>query len=92
MDEGQLIGEVGIFIGFQLREKLLDVILGTFEDLPEFLHYFTQQLQVALLGCNGQLPVPLVNVGTVVVVEEVVLAYGPHIGKQPLADVHAKLL
>ncbi|MBA7633516.1 hypothetical protein ES703_41084 [subsurface metagenome] len=51
-----------------------------------------EELKVALLGCYRQLPVPLVDVGAVVVVEEVVLAHGAHIGEQSLADVHSELL
>ena len=51
-----------------------------------------RKLQVALLGGDHALPVPLVHVGAVVVVEEVVLADGAHVGADALAGLAVELL
>ena len=55
----------------------------------------TTSLRVSRLrsaGGDDLLPVPLVHVDAVVVVEEVVLADGPHVGAQALAEAHAELV
>ncbi len=36
VEEGQLVGHVGIFVGLQLGEELLDVVFRALENLPNF--------------------------------------------------------
>jgi len=64
---------------------------GALYDFPEFTDDFSQEVEVTLLGGDGKLPVPLVDVGGVVVVEEVVLADCAHICQQTFADIHTEL-
>ena len=40
---------------------------------------------MALPNCDGALPIPLIDVGGMVVIEEIVLAYRAHIGADALA-------
>ena len=44
------------------------------------------------MGRDDALPVPLVDVAAVVVIEEVVLAHGAHVGAEALAGLHVELL
>ncbi len=47
------------------------------------------------LRCSGgdhALPVPLIDVGAVIVIEEVIFAHGAHVGAKAFARLHAKLL
>ena len=91
VQERELLGQVGVVAGLQLREQLLDVRsapLSTFQIFDDVL----QEVEVALVGGDHALPVPLVHVGAVVVIEEVVLADGAHVGAQALARLHAELL
>ena len=57
--------------------------------LPDPLYRVRQERQVALVCRDDLLPVPLVPVGTVVVVEEVVLADGLHVGVDALAGAQS---
>ena len=56
------------------------------------LHNSFEKLKVALLGGDDALPVPLVNVGAVIVIEEVVLADGAHVGADAFAELAVELL
>ena len=85
------VGQVGVAVVDQLREEPLDVGLGAVQHGPDPAHGVLEVVEVALVGGDRALPVPLVDVGAVVVVEEVVLAHGPHVGAQPLARAHAEL-
>jgi len=67
------------------------VVFGAFENFPDFFDDLPEEFEVALVFGYGKLPVPLVNVGTVVVVEEVVFADGSHIGEETFADIHSEL-
>ena len=60
--------------------------------LPDLADHSLQEVEVALLGRDHALPVPLVDVGAVVVVEEVVFAHGAHVGAQAFAGLHVELL
>ena len=92
MHEGDLFGQVGIARVGQLGEELVDVGLGATQDAPDRAHGLLEVFEVALLGRDDPFPVPLVDVHAVVVVEEVVLAHGTHVGAQTLAGIHAELL
>ena len=73
------------------RELPLQVRLGAAQHRPDAAHGLLQGLQGAVLGGDGALPVPLVDVGAVVVVEEVVLAHRSHVGAQAGARAHPEL-
>ena len=65
--------------------------LGVLEHAPDRADGRDEVLDGPILGGDRALPVPLVDVGGVVVVEEVVLADGAHVGQEPLARPHAEL-
>lgn len=50
-----------------------------------------EELEVSLFSCYCKLPISLVNVGGVVVVEEVIFSHCAHIGEQAFAEVHSEL-
>ena len=85
-------GQLGVLVGAELGEPLESLLLGALDDLPDPPHDHPQEVEVAVLGRDDPLPVPLVDVAAVVVVEEVVLADGPHVGQEALADPVAELL
>jgi len=91
VQEREGVGEVGI-ARREDREQLVDVRLRSLDDSPDPLHRVRQEVQSALFRRDRLLPVPLVDVGAVVVVEEVVLAHGPHVGEEPFSGLHAELL
>jgi len=92
MQECKLLGQVGIPVGLQLGEKLLDMDLCAFEDLPQFFHNLRQILKVAPFVRYHEFPVPLVHICAVIVIKEIVLAHGVHIGIQALPHFHPELL
>jgi hypothetical protein len=57
------------------------------EDLPDALDDVGQEGEGPVLGIHHPLPVPLVHVAAVVVVEEVVLPDGAHVGEDALAHL-----
>ena len=85
-------GRSGITRVAQLREDLLHVPLGADDDLPDLADHSFQEAQIALVRRDYALPVPLVHVGAVVVVEEVVLAHGAHVGADAFAGLAVELL
>src|SRR5208337_422612 len=91
MQELQLLRQIGITRVAQLREDLLHAALGADDDLPDFADDSFQEAQIALVGGNYPLPVPLINVGAVIVVEEVILAYGAHVGADAFAGLAVEL-
>ena len=91
MDERQLVGEARIAGVAQLRIEVERELLRRADDPPDRAHRLGEVHEGALLGRDRPLPVPLVDVGGVVVVEEVVLADGAHVGDEPLAGLHAEL-
>ena len=66
--------------------------LGADDHLPDLAHDFLQEAQTALVSRDHALPVPLIDVGAVIVIEEVVFADGPHIGAEPFARLQVELL
>ena len=91
MKEGELIGQVGIFIRLQLRVHLLHKTLSPLKHLPYLLNHLGKKVQIALLRRDHSLPIPLVDIGAVIVIQEVVLAHRPHIRIQAFAHLHAEL-
>jgi hypothetical protein len=72
----QLTWQVGVHVSSQLGDQLLDLCLGAFDDFPDPFDDIRQKIQVALVSCYDTFPVPLVHIRSVIVIEEVVLAYG----------------
>src|ERR1017187_6686968 len=85
VQESELLGEVGIARVLELGEQFLDVLFGAGEDLPDAIDDQLEEVEVALVGSDGALPIPLIDVGAVVVVEEIILADGAHIGAEAFA-------
>ena len=85
VEEGQLLGQVGIARVLQLREQCLGKLLGADDHLPDLADDVLEEVEVALIGGHDPLPVPLIDVGGMVVVEEIVLAHGAHVGADALA-------
>src|ERR1039458_9676098 len=92
VQEGELLGEVGIARVLELGKQFLDVLFGAGEDLPDAIDDQFEEVEVALVGSDGALPIPLIDVGAVVVVEEIILADGAHIGAEAFALLHAEAL
>lgn len=76
----------------EFREHLLRKLLGADQNLPDLADDRLQKLQVALLGSDRALPVPLIDVGGVVVVKEIILSDGPHVGADSLTGATFELL
>jgi hypothetical protein len=66
--------------------------LGADQDIPDFAHDGLEEFQIALLGGDDAFPVPLVDISGVVVVQEIVFAYGPHLGADAFAGAAVELL
>jgi len=60
-----------------LGEHLHGELFGADDDFPDLADDGFQELDVALLDGDGTLPIPLVDVGAVVVIEEIILADWP---------------
>lgn len=91
MEEGQFLREVGIFFGAQIGKKLLRVEFGVSQNLPDFVDDFLEEIEVALFRGHDAFPVPLIDIDTVIVIEEVVLADGAHVGAETFAETHAEI-
>ena len=65
--------------------------LGADDDLPDLIHDSFQEVEVALFGDENALPVPLIDVGGVVMVEEIIFADGAHVGADAFADTAVEL-
>src|SRR5208337_3145412 len=89
---GELLRQVGVLSVFELGKELLDVEFGFDEHFPDFADDLLQEIEVALLGGDGALPIPLVHVDAMVVVEEIVLADGAHVRAKAFARTHAEFL
>ena len=75
VQEGKLLRQVRVFRVLELREEFLRVALGADHHLPDLGDDRLQEIKVALFGRDHALPVPLIDIGAVVVVEEVVFAH-----------------
>ena len=73
-------------------EQFLHVLLSAHQDAPYAIHNPLEEFEVALVGGNGPFPVPLIYVGAVIVIQEVVFADRAHVGAQPLSWLHVKAL
>src|SRR4029077_21093939 len=65
---------------------------GADEDFPDFAHDRLQKLQIALLSGDGSLPIPLIDIGGRIVIEEVVVADSAHVGAEAFAGAAVELL
>ena len=92
VQELQLLGQIGIAKIFQLREHGLGKFFRSDDYFPDLADNRLQELQVALLGSDDALPVPLIDVGGMVVIQEIVLAHGTHVGADALANFAIELL
>jgi hypothetical protein len=75
-----------------LREQRLGKLLGADDHFPDLVDDSFEEVEVALLGGDHALPIPLIDVGGVVVIEEVVLADSAHIGADTFPDFAIELL
>ena len=70
VEEGEFFGKIGIARLAQFGDHFLGELLGSDENFPNLAHDGFQKLDIALLGGDDALPVPLVDVGGVVVIEK----------------------
>ena len=91
VQEGQLLGKLGVLRISQLGKGLVQEDLGPLERGPDPLDDRREEVEISVAVGDHPLPVPLIDVGTVVVIQKVVLAHRPHVGQDPLADLHAEL-
>ena len=75
-----------------MREQLLRIALGADHDLPDLADNAFQEAEIALFGGDDALPIPLIDVGAVIVIEEVIFADGAHVGAEAFARLHVELL
>ena len=83
VEERELVGQqppVG-----ERRPFLDQHCLRRLERPPDPAHGLGEVLERAVLRPDRFLPVPLVDIRTVIVIEEVVLPHGPHVGEDPFA-------
>ena len=92
VEEGELFGQIGIARIAQFGEHFLREFLGADEDFPDLTDDGLQKFQIALLGGDDPLPVPLIDVGGMVVIEEVIFADGAHVGADAFAGAAIELL
>ena len=92
MEEFQLRRQVGIARVFQLREQVLRKLLRADDHFPDFADNRLQEVEPALLSSNDALPVPLIDIGRMVVIEEIIFTDGAHIGADAFADSAIELL
>ena len=62
------------------------------QDPPDLADDFGQEVRGCAVVGDDPFPVPLIDIAAVVVVEEVVLAHGAHVGADALAGLAAELL
>jgi hypothetical protein len=65
---------------------------GADDHFPDLADNRLQEVEVALLGGDDALPVPLIDIGGMVVIEEIVFADGAHVGADAFADSAIELL
>ena len=92
MKECEFLGQVGIARLAQIGKHFLREFFGADQNLPDLAHDGFEEFQIALLGGDDALPVPLVDIGGVVMVEEVVFAHGAHVGANAFAGAAFELL
>ena len=76
----------------QRRVFVHNHLLGTDNNLPDFLHHSGEVLEGTVLFGNDLLPVPLVDIATVVVVEKIVLPDRAHVRVDTFMNIAFKLL
>ena len=94
VQEGQLLRQIGkasVFI-HQLREQGLRKLFRSDDHFPDPADNQFEKFEIALLSGDDALPVPLIDVGGMVVIQEIVLAHGAHVGADALANFAIELL
>jgi hypothetical protein len=87
-----LFGEIGIARIAQLGKEFLRIFLGADQDFPDFVNNKLEEFEIALLGRDYALPIPLVNLGRMIMVKEVIFAYCAHVGADTFAWFTVELL
>jgi hypothetical protein len=89
VQERKLFGQIRVTRVSEFGEHFLRELFGAHEDFPDFPHNGLEKFQIALLGGDGAFPIPLIDVGRVIVIEEVVFADGAHVGADAFAGAAA---
>ena len=76
----------------QFGKHLLRELLGADQDFPDLADNRFEKLEIALFGGDDSLPIPLVDVGGVVVIEEVIFADGAHVGADAFAGATCRIV
>lgn len=91
MKELQILREVGIFIGLQGWEEFLDMLARTINHFPDVGNDIHQKIKVTVFLRYCPLPISLVYIRGMIVIKEVILTHGFHVGADPLSDIAAEL-
>src|SRR5262249_3295501 len=92
VDEGQPIWKVGILLRLEPREEFQCERLGSLQNFPNAFDRFGQKVQVALASTDCLFPIPLIDIGAVIVIEKVIFAHRTHIRAQSFTYFHTELL
>jgi hypothetical protein len=92
VEEGQLLGRTGVLVALELRKQLLGMGLGAAQHPPDLPHHLGQEFQIPLLRGHHPFPVPLIDIGTVIVIQEIVLAHRLHVGVDALPPLAVESL
>ena len=91
MDEFELFRKIRILIRSQGRKVFPDHLAGLIDDLPYLLNDVCQGIEVSLISSNYAFPVPLVNIGAMIMIQEIVFSYGAHIRADTFAFLAQEL-
>ena len=92
VQERKLFWQIGVARIAEFGEHFLCEFFGADEDFPDFAHDRLQKLQIALLSGDSSLPIPLIDIGGMIVIEEVVFADSAHVGAEAFAGAAVELL
>src|ERR1035437_1023359 len=67
------------------------MLLSTFKHFPDLFNYSRQKLQVSLIFGDNLFPVPLIHIGAMIMIEEIVSAHSTHISIQSFANIKSEL-
>ncbi len=83
-------GRLGYLGSFSCGKHVLGQRFSALDDLPDPANRIGEELEVSLVRGDGPLPVPLIDIGAVIVIEEIVFADSLHVGADALPDLAIK--
>src|SRR5262249_58624895 len=92
LEELNMLRQIGIAKILEPREQGLREFFRAHDNFPDFADDCLEEIEIALLGNDHALPIPLVDISRVIVIQEIVFPHGLHIGADALAQLALKLL